>query len=240
MSDLIIDPIDVHRAMREKKVEVANSQMSFQNKGGADSLVDLDILKSASKAYHISPNIEDYVVSFVPMFPLNIPNRNGLGFSLSNVVEHSWEYGRPWYKTWVGMPAFYEHQNDDETKANGIILDVSLRKDPRGWYKNMGVVAHDRSKYRDLIQRVANKELSTYSMGAYVLGGYVCSVCGRKLGSCVHLKKGDQGIHMVNAGGKQQLAFRVGLNPKGFEISLVETPAWSIADNNSQIAVFER
>lgn len=240
MSELLIDPIEVHKALRTKQVEVASNALDI--KGAPTSAIDISWLPEAAKTYNLSPNIDDYVINTVLQFPLNMPNRNGMGFSLSNIREFSWDYGCPWYKTWVGQPLFYEHKNDDCLKSNGIILDNILHKDPRGFWKVLMLAAHDRTKYPDLIKRVANKELTTYSMGAYILGGYVCSITGRDYKNSPYLSGNgkDKGRRpqVVIIDGVPRLAFRVGLNPKGFETSLVEEPAWTIADSDGSTPIY--
>ena len=234
-SQLLVNPIDIHKALKTKQVEIAKDVLSI--KDSPTQLVDVSWLPKAAEVYNLSPDLDDYIINTVLTFPINVPNRNNLGFSLSNLCQFSHEYGRCWYKTWIGQPAFHNHANKDISKANGIILDVALHKDPRGFYKHLSLVAHDRSKYVDLIKCVENKQLNSYSMGAHITGGYVCSITGRDIkNSPYQLGKGDEkGWYptIVHVDGEDKMAFRVGLNPKGFEISLVDVPAWSIATSEN-------
>lgn len=235
MSNLITNPIDVHNALKNKSIEISKNVIHSDDL--PQSKVDISWLPKAAEIYNISPNFEDYVLNSVLTFPLNIPNRNNLGFSLRNVSSFSGEHGCCWYKTWIGQPAYQEHENLDYTKANGVIFDTCLHIDKEnGFAKVLALVGHDRTKYPALVERVANGSLNSYSMGAYITGGYVCSITGKPLqNSPYQLGNGKQKgsiPNIVKVDGVDRLAFRVGLNPKGFEISLVETPAWSIATSN--------
>lgn len=238
MSNILVSPIDLHKALRRKEVEVSSNVLDLGTTLPIRS-VNTDVIKQASEAYQISPNIEDYIINTILQFPINVPNRNNLAFEKDNLQEWSWEYSCPWYKTWIAQPAFYEHKNNDCTKANGIILDVAMIKDPRGFWKQLALIAHDRTKYHDLIARVAAGELNTYSMGAYITGGYICSITGRDYKQSPYLsgsgKKKGLEPKIVVKDGKEYLAYRIGLNPKGFETSLVEEPAWSIASSETLV-----
>jgi len=51
-------------------------------------------LPFASEPYHISPNIEDYVVTPVTIFPAELPNRNGVGFSYEELTKFNPNLGQ--------------------------------------------------------------------------------------------------------------------------------------------------
>lgn len=239
-SGLIVDPIDIHRALRQKKIEVSALTDNVQkmedplNPGGQP--IDLEWFRFAAKEYHISPDIRDYLFVPVIIAPANLPNRNNMGFALEDLVKFSPDNGMQYYKTWTGKPTFYEHQHDDITQANGVILDVHLRKASNAdYWKIINYMAFDRGKYSELISRVARKDVTTYSMGAYITGGYTCSICERKVGSCGHLSlKNPTDMKLFDGapGEDPSVAFRVGRLPVGFETSIVETPAFSIADSD--------
>jgi hypothetical protein len=231
-SELLVDPIDLYQASRRKSLEVANTHVEDPITGSA---IDLGWLQFAAKEYNISPDIHDYLLVPVIIAPANLPNRNGMGFALEDLPLFSVEHGCQYYKTWRGKPTFYEHQHDDPTKANGVILDVFLRKSERGdFWKIINYMAFDRSKHTDLIRRVENKEVTTYSMGAFITGGYTCSYCGRKYGNCKHIsKQRPNEINLIETkNGPSELAYRVAHKPVGFETSIVETPAYAIASND--------
>lgn len=247
---LLVDPIDLHRELKQRNIEISSfgpsGSLDPEEPGiaqdivmdnpipGETSPINLGFLRFAAKKYHISPDIRDYLLVPQVIVPIGYPNRNGMGYALEDLVEWSVEHGMQYYKTWTGKPTYYEHQNQEPEKANGLILDVFLRKANRGRYwKMLNYLAFDRSKYSDLIRRVANKEITSCSMGAHITGGYTCSVCDRQLGNCTHVTKGDNRIRQVEIAGVTHLGYRVGRKPVGFETSLVETPAWSIANNDN-------
>lgn len=228
----LVDPIDLHKANKAKTLEV--SSVSIGNPLGGQAL-DLEWFKFAAKAYNISPIMTDYLLVPYIIFNPGLPNRNGVGFALEDLARFSVEHGQQYYKTWKGKPTFYEHQHDNPLEANGVILDTFLKKNSKSDVWDMIVyIAYDRTKYKDLIERVASRDLNTVSMGAYVTGGYTCSLCGKPFGHCTHLDRNrPHEIREFNTGkDAPELAFRVGRNPVGFETSLVETPAFSHAENS--------
>lgn len=251
-------PIDVHRALRRKDIELSGEKAAIHK---MDTL-DVSWLKPASAKLNISPSIKDYVMVPVILFYASVPNRNGLGFLQNDLVEWSTEYKVPAYKTWRGAPMHVEHDNADPSKAIGAVLDTFLRKhpaDPKDFWKNIAYLAVDRGKDKATAQKVIKRQISTYSMGAYINGGYVCSVCEKA--SCGHIvtptsKKKyisliESGVAMDSSGVKRTLmderrgphndslpnlpvlAFAAGRKPVGFEVSVVGTPAYPMAGNEN-------
>lgn len=231
-SQLLTNPLDVYRAMKRRDIERASPLIDGRVVGMPGQMIDLEWLPFAAKEYRLSPNLEDYVIVPVVIMPAGFPNRNGCGFPLSELVKFHVDFGRQSYKTWQGKPTFYEHRHDNPLEANGVILDVFLRKSNSGLYwKVINLMAFDRTKYPELVNRVINKHITTYSMGAYVHGGYTCSVCDKRLGLCSHLPKGKNEIPFrIQPDGT--MGFKQALGIEGFETSLVEEPAFIIADTN--------
>lgn len=195
-------------------------------------------LPFAAKVYKISPRIEDYILVNTLICPSDIPNRNGIGFPATELA--SWQpppVARMAYKAWQGCPVHNEHDNEDHTKAYGVILDSSLHK-VAGYgggklWKVMGLLAIDKNKYPEMALRVLNKEVNTYSMGAMV-EAFTCSYCGTECTEkycCPHIKstKTVNWSAYRDFDGSQHLAFlnAHGLNP--IECSIVEDPAWAPA-----------
>ena len=179
-------PIDVHQALKRKDMELSASLDTAKLKS-SDTL-DVSWLKPAAAKLNISPSIKDYVMVPVILFYANVPNRNGLGFLTKDLVDWSTEYKVPRYKSWRGAPMHIEHDNTDPKKAIGVVLDTFLRKheaSPTPFWKNIAYLAVDRGKNPKVAKQIVNKEISTYSMGAYIHGGYVCSVCEKS--SCGHI-----------------------------------------------------
>ena len=176
--------LDFHQAIGRKNVEVSESTAAIK---GGDTL-DISWLPSAAKKLNISPSIRDYAMVPVILFYGDVPNRNGLGFLTKDMTDWSTEYKMPRYKTWRGAPLHVEHDNADPSKAVGVVLDTSLRKhdaDPVPFVKQVAYLAVDRKKDPEVAKRVLSREAHTYSMGAYINGGYVCSVCEKS--SCGHI-----------------------------------------------------
>lgn len=232
----LLNPLDLHKAAKQKKVIASTDSIDLDTSStgiGNGLQLDLSFLPFAAKQYNISLNIMDYILVPVFVIPASIPNRNTVGFLLEDLARFNVELGMQHYKTWRGKPTFYEHKNDNPVEANGIILDTVLNKSQKGnYWKVINYMAFDRTKYTDLVQRVIRREVSTYSMGATVTH-YECSICGRKIGNCNHFTKRDRHLKLIDTGlDRPEVAFMVGRNPVGFETSIVEDPAWVVAQND--------
>lgn len=250
--------VDMASAMRSRDVEVSRDTTTVP---GGETALDISWLPAAANKYNISPSIRDYAMVPVILFYSEVPNRNGLGFLAKDLVEWSTEYKVPRYKTWRGAPVHYEHDNEDPSKAYGVVLDTYLRKheaSPSPFWKNIAYLAIDRGKHPETARAILKGEISTYSMGAYINGGYVCSVCEKS--SCGHIvapTSNRKYLSLINNGAAIDtgsdttrtvadrsrgegndllpelpvLAFAVGKKPVGFEVSIVGTPAYPMAQN---------
>jgi len=195
-------------------------------------------LPFAAKLYKISPNIEDYVLATVPVCPSDIPNRNGIGFPLAELVKfQAPPIARQSYKAWTGCPLHYEHRNEIHEEAYGVIFDTALRRivgygGGKLW-KVMALVGLDRTKYPDMARRVMERDINTYSMGALV-DAFSCSYCGcevTKKSSCGHinLNRDIDWNEVRSWDNKRHIAFRNAHGIQPIELSLVESPAWTTA-----------
>lgn len=204
--------------------------------------IDLSWLAMAAPVYHISPNINDYVIVNTIVTISDIPNRNGIAFPLNELVGFDAPpKNRLAYQAWIGCPTFYNHDNTDHTKAKGVVLDVSLRPvkgyaDDKLW-KVVGVLAFDKTKDSELAAKIADGRINTYSMGA-LADSFTCSYCGEECDNkhtCAHIAN----IDTVNFNpvrdyeGNLHIAFlnAHGLSP--IEVSAVEDPAWAPAQSNN-------
>lgn len=241
-------PFDVFRAY--KKHEVDPEEIKVSDVGipksdihGESQVLDFNIwLPFAAKHMNISKDIKDYILVPVIIMPSDLPNRNGVGFPLSELVKFNPEMGMQAYKTWKGKPTYYEHSNKDLLQAKGVIVDTYMRKF-QGFgggviWKLVALLAFDRSKDPELCRRILLPEgnaerLNTYSMGAYV-GKYTCSVCGRDKGKCTHLSTTSKvNFHMV----EDMLAYCLAMDIIGFETSAVETPAYTVAISDTVMPI---
>ncbi len=233
----LVDPINVPEIIKnnEAKIEAQNLVMARQDGlFEADrTTIDFGWLKQASYSYKISANIKDYLMVPVIGFYANVPNRNGHGFLLSDLTTFLPDTGRISYKTWIGKPVLHEHEGHTEpSTAKGVVLDTFLKKDRNHW-KMIAYLAIDRTKSVEIAERIMDRELTTYSVGAHVTS-FDCSICSRNMGSCTHLdtRKPRWGSDIVQDGPNLQVAFAMARYPLGFEISIVEQPAFSMADND--------
>ena len=193
-------------------------------------------LPFAAKAYHISPRIESYVIKAMPVCPSDFPNRNGIGFPLQELVRFQPPpMNRQVYKAWAGCPIHLEHDNEDPTKAYGVMFDTALTKitgfgGGKHW-KVMGLVGVDKDKHPDIAQELLDNKINTGSMGA-MADSFTCSVCGRpasdnSLLNCSHVgSTREVNWNVVDYMGQQHVAYlnAHGLSP--IEYSIVRDPAW--------------
>lgn len=198
-------------------------------------------LPFAAEKYNISANIKDYVMIPVPIMPVELPNRNQVGFPFAELSQFNVDSGCLAYQTWKGKPTFYEHQNKDHTKAKGVILATSMRPIPGthgSLWKVVNLCSFDRSRDPILGNRILTRELSTYSMGAYCRD-YQCNVCGslHSAGGCHHVKLGKPNFKTFSTAEGEVLAYLRALDPLGFETSAVEVPAFHEARNSNYLTL---
>lgn len=228
--------VDVHKEVKTKSMNikrlVVTSNLTQINDFGSNKLDITTWLPYASKEYNISPDIKDYFFVPVITIPSDLPNRNCVSFPLSQLLKFQVESGRQAYKSFKGKPVHYEHDNQDPLKAYGVIAD-SFLKQMKGFgqgkvWKLIELLAIDRSKNPDIARRILDRDLNSYSMGAMV-GHYTCSYCNAKLGECSHLSpKSRNEFYELNG----HLVHRQCNDIDGFETSIVETPAFHVANSN--------
>ena len=235
--------IDVHKGLKSKDIHTVKNTLlvtATYNPNQANNTFKekLDIttwLPSASKEYKTSPDISDYI--FVPVFtiPSDLPNRNSVAFPLQALTEYSVSAGRLGYKTFKGKPCHLEHDNQDPTKAYGVIADCSLRRlngfgGGKVW-KLMELLAIDRSKHPGIANKILRREYNSYSMGAMV-SRYTCSICNANItarSTCGHV--GPPGtLDFKEFSGN--LAYKKVWGVDGIETSIVATPAFSTATSD--------
>lgn len=188
---------------------------------------------------HLSSNPEDYFMYPVPIMYSDLPNRNGVGFPLTELAKWSPEQKCQAYETWRYAPMFVEHQSEDITTAIGVIADVSLRK-IHGYgdgklYKVVALAAIDRTKNPALAARLESGELNTYSMGAMV-DTWTCSYCGAGEGKCAHIDP-DAPVTFYELNGV--LVYKLVSGIVGYELSVVEDPAYLTAISDHKISYRE-
>jgi len=233
------NPLDLHKEIKAKNIEVRDGKIITTASSSLDTEIPrgevLDItawLPYASKHYKVSNDISDYLIVPVFTIPTGLPNRNGIAFDLKSLVDFCPERGMQYYKTFKGQPVQYEHKNDDITKAKGVIADVYMKK-LQGYgggrvYKILELLCIDRTKDPDLARRVLDKDINSYSMGAYV-GESLCSYCGKPVGKCPHINPKQAVVFYEKDG---HIVHRIMRKVIGFETSIVASPAWTTATSD--------
>lgn len=217
----------------------SRAKLSFET-AGLDTNIGRDLgtgwLEAAAPVYNISPNIKDYVVAPVIMFPSALPNRNSVAFSLAALGRLNPETGQLGYESWNRKPTFFNHKNDDHTQAKGVIFDtrmLPLKGTNNRVWKAVALAGFDRTRDPDLANKILTGEYSHYSMGTGV-NKYECAVCGhlptkQNLG-CEHININNRNMKIFNVERGAVLAHYICDYINGFELSCVHpTPAWASA-----------
>jgi hypothetical protein len=197
-------------------------------------------LPFAAEQYEISASLKDYIMTPVIIMPSELPNRNGVGFPYSELTKFCTDTGTLAYQTWKGMPMYYEHKHVKHN-IKGVVFASNFRemKHVQGdLWKVVCLLGIDRSRDPALANRILTKEISSYSMGAYVRD-YSCTVCGslQSDGGCEHVQIGKPKFDIFETKNGPKLGYLAALDPKGFEVSCVETPAYlsAYSDNLMQL-----
>ena len=226
--------LDMHKQIRSKNIVTSSTNVEMVTADlGESSFQKLDFtswLPFAAKDYIISPNPEDYVLVPVIAMPTDLPNRNGVGFPLKELARWRPDDGMLAYQTFKGKPVHIEHDNQDYTKAVGVIVDTSLV--PFVGYgggvlwKLLLLLAIDRSKDPVYAAKVLSGDINSYSMGAWV-ESYSCGYCGSSAShNCGHINlRRPRDFYVLN----NRLVFRSVHGIKGFECSIVADPAYVTA-----------
>lgn len=226
---LIASPYDVDTAQgRDFLTEMRNTTTH------QESTTDYhEWLPFAAREYHISPNLEDYVIVNTPMVPSDISNRNGVAFPLGELVKFRPGQNRVMYKCWAGCPTHLEHASEDMTGALGLILDTSLvpiRSHGNGMLMMvMALLAFDKNKYPERASQIMQGAVNTYSMGA-TCEFFTCGLTGVRLDDPAHEHRLEQEVefgvlpNMIT--GIPGLLFRNAHNLTAIECSTVDDPAW--------------
>lgn len=223
--------------MRTKPIDLFSTDVPKNNyisvssdiTGESGSRLDAHIwLPFCAKVYEISPRLEDYVVIPVVTVISDLPNTNGDCIELSEMLAFNADHGMPFYKTFKGKPVQLEHQNKILNKARGVILDAYISplkgfNGKRG--KIVELLAVDKTKDRDVANRVLSGEYNTYSIGAR-FAKYECSITGKVYQPGQPAGKYTQPGVPTYVNDQGQLVFRKLKGLEGFETSIVKNPAY--------------
>jgi hypothetical protein len=198
--------------------------------GHSERILDCNYwLPYAAEHYDISRDIRDYILVPIPAIFSGLPNTNGDSLSLREMLSFKPEYGMQMYKTFKGQPTHQEHDNKNLLKAKGVILESFLRpiKFNPNYYKIVLLMAFDRTKDSLLVDQILTRQQNAYSVGFYYTS-YSCSICNQVVGKginlspCKHTQMGRPTYKQADG----RLAFRKCHDAKGFECSVVNTPAF--------------
>lgn len=150
-----------------RRIDYQDKKLSLAKVG--TRTINYDWLNGASETYKISSNINDYLLTEVPIVTVDVPNRNLHCFPFEEVSYFDPRFGNFIYNTFIGKPTYADHNNKVHTEAKGIHLDASLRKVP-GWnvWKIYVLLAYDRTKDAGLVRAIEAGQRRSYSMGAWV------------------------------------------------------------------------
>lgn len=224
--------LDMLRFGNETEGANALNQLAIQN-GGANIEANL-WLPFAAKEYRLSGNLRDYVMIPVPILISDMPNTNGDSLSIQELLRFNPDTGMQMFKSFRGKPTFLEHDNEDYTKAKGVILDAFIRP-LKGFgkgkhWKLVLLLAFDRTKDPMLVDSILSGENNAYSLG-FFFKSYTCSICNQRFGQgglrtpCSHTKPKRPPYRMMDG----RLAYRRCEFATGFETSVVSNPAYVIA-----------
>lgn len=223
----------------KRSLEQAGMQVSD---GASQTALGLGWLEAAAPVYNISRDPKDYVIAPVTILLSEIPNRNGVAFPLTALAAFDPELGQMAYETWRRKPTFYEHANEDHTKAHGVIFDMTMRP-ARNFAGNLwrvnALCGVDRTRVPLLANRVLAGDLKTWSMGA-TIAQYECAICGhhptKTVRRCEHMSLDNRQMRLFASANGQppKLAHYTTTGIRGFECSMVEVPAWASAQNEPE------
>lgn len=188
------------------------------------------------KTMHLSSDPNDYFFFPVPILYSDLPNRNGVGFPLQELLAWNPDLKCQAYEGWRFAPMFEEHRSDDIEKSIGVVADVALTP-IKGFgagklWKVMALAAIDRTKDRDLASQVESGKINTYSMGAMV-GSFYCSYCGKE--ECSHIDPDPSKVNFYELNGK--LVYKLCRNISPYELSVVRDPAFLTAISDAKITL---
>ncbi len=198
-------------------------------------------LPFCADTYKISRDPEDFILVTTILAPSDIPNRNGVGFPLQELIKFQPPpIARQVYKAWAGTPLHVEHRNKNPEDAIGCVLDTSFHK-VHGYgggalWKIMALVAVDKYKNPERAEQIGKGLLKTYSMGA-MSSSFACSYCGAEIDEkhgCLHIPPGDDLVFYETRdyNGESHLVFKNAYDLAPIEFSSVKSPAWAVAHSD--------
>ena len=209
---------------RLRKVDIVDKKKAIATING--STLDYSWLKGASETYQISSDIKDFLITEVPIVTVDFPNRNGHAFSYDELTYFDPRFGQFIYKTFIGKPAYSDHNNKSFPDAKGVHFDSSLRYFP-GWdvWKIYVLLGYDRTKDSALARQIEKGQRRSYSMGAWV-SYFLSSINGQLANGTQSLKYPTGTVY------NGKLAYSLCSGIEFFETSSVVGPADVCAESH--------
>jgi hypothetical protein len=181
--------LDSVRLSSYKKIAVGDGL-----KACACNQLDISWLPLCAESYQISPDISDYVLVSTPIVLSTFPNRNLDAFPYGELTAWRPMIGRACYATFIGKPVHQDHQNEDPTKAKGVIFDATLAPFRGKWHVSI-LKGFDRSKDARLAKLVQEKNRVGHSMGTLVerteCSYPKCRFISDGVTTCEHIRGGE-------------------------------------------------
>jgi hypothetical protein len=192
--------------------------------------LDISWLPFCADRYKISPRIEDYIMTEIPIVTAVRPNRNLDAFPMGSLTEFNPNVGRIAYQTFIGKPTHIDHDNREPLKAKGVIFDARMVMKEGSSPKVHILAGWDRTKDADLVRAILRKERTGHSMGAIV--EYTrCSIpnCGMTSPDgripCNHMEGGAGKGRTIRIAGRNYLVYEECCGINFIESSSVGDPA---------------
>ena len=230
--DRVIDPkpkiIEGHRL---EKIRVAGKDI-VTGEGlescACDNRLDVSWLPFCAEKYQISADIKDYVIVELYSVTASVPNRNLDSFPYDELTSWRSLHGMPASKTFTGKPCHQDHDNQDDTKAKGVIFDAAMARFRDRFHVKI-LKGFDRTKDPRLARLVQEKNRIGHSMGALVekteCSLPTCRFLSDGVTTCDHIQQGAGKGRIANIRGEKFLIYELLRDFAYVEDSTVEDPA---------------
>lgn len=211
------------RNFQDNSQKIIKAGMDRNHLSSVNKLITTRLLPFAAEALNISPNLDDYIIVYVPILPCDIPNRKAISIPYREITSWNIDQGTIAYRTWIGKSCCTDHINTDlESNSKGLVFDTSCKELPGTYsgkklYKVMALLGFDRSKFPTLANEILNGKRDAYSLGARA-ENYRCSIDNKPPNATkapLLLTNDNQQMPVIDG----KLAYWIASGITGFEIS---------------------
>lgn len=140
-------------------------------------------------------------------------NDNGDGFEWKELLKA--------YPTFIRGGVYLDHDNEDKSKAIGIIVDAYPNFDEKAIDVLMAI---SRKKAPEVCKGIEEGVITDVSMGV-IVGQAICSICGNVATSedeyCDHVKHHKAEKIVVEGSGEEKLVYEINRDLTFFEVSII-------------------